>query len=79
MGLAELGAALMPGSMTLVPLNASVGFGQLMIYLRSDTLMQALPSLSCTHPCIAFVIPPYISCMALLDWHVPLTTAESFI
>lgn len=43
MGLAESGAVLMPGSMTLVPLNASVGSGQLMIYLRSDILMQALP------------------------------------
>lgn len=37
--LAELGAALMPGSMTLAPLNASVGFGQLMIYLRSRTVL----------------------------------------
>lgn len=41
--LAELGAALMPGSMTLAPLNASVGFGQLMIYLRSGTVLSCKP------------------------------------
>lgn len=42
-GLAELGAALMPGSMTLAPLNASVGLGQLMIYLRSRTALSCKP------------------------------------
>lgn len=66
MGLPETRAALMPGSMTLAPLNASAGFGQLMIYLRSDTFMQALPSLSCIHSCIVFVFPPYINDMTLL-------------
>lgn len=43
MGQAEPGAALMPGSMTLAPSNASVGFGQLMIYLGSCTALSCKP------------------------------------
>lgn len=43
MGLAKPGAALMPGSMTLVPSNASLGLEQLMMYLRSRMELSCKP------------------------------------
>lgn len=43
MGLVDPGAALMSGSMTLAPSNASVGLGQVRIYLRSHTVLSCKP------------------------------------
>lgn len=62
-GLTEPGAALMPGSMTLVPVNAcvSVRTAHDISEITHGALMQPLSSLSYTHSCIAFVIPPYIN------------------
>lgn len=42
-GLAEPRATLMLGIMTLGPSNASVGLGQLMIYLISRTVVSCKP------------------------------------
>lgn len=60
--LTELGAALMPGSMTLAALNASVWVrtARDTSQITHGVLMQTLPSLSCDHSCIASIIPPYI-------------------
>ena len=62
-GLAEPGAALMPGSMTPVPLSSSVWVRTThdISQITHGALMQTLPSLSCAHSCIAFVIPPHIN------------------
>lgn len=62
-GVDELRAALMPGSMTLAPLSASVWVRTThdISQITHGTLMQTLPSLSCAHSCIAFVIPPHIN------------------
>lgn len=63
MGLVEPGAALMPGSMTLAPSDASVWVRTAhdISPITHGALMQTLPSLSCAHSCTAFVIPPYIN------------------
>lgn len=75
-GLAEPGAALMPGSMTLSPPPPRMpvcGSGQLMIYLRSRTALSCkpFPSLSGARSCVAFVIPPCIK--------PPLSSAGAFL
>ena len=63
MGLAEPGNALMPGSMTVAPLSDSVWVRTThdISHITHGALMQTLSSLSCTHSCIAFVIPPHIN------------------
>lgn len=62
-GLAEPGAALMPGSMTLAPSNATVWvrIAHDIYQITQAALMQTRPSLSAAHSCISFVIPPYIN------------------
>lgn len=83
MGRAEPGAALMPGSMPLVPSDGAargVRTAHDISQITHGALMQTLPSLSRAHSCVASVIPPYIN-RGLFHHHhrlLPPTTALEF-